>query len=38
MPHDPPKETAYLEVSSISNKLLLQVLAYRKVEKGAHEA
>ena len=37
MPYDPHKETAYLEASSISNKLLLQVLAHRKVEKGARE-
>jgi hypothetical protein len=37
MPYDPHKETTYLEVSSKSNKLLLQVLAYRKVEKGARK-
>jgi len=37
MPYDLHKRNAYLEVSSISNKSLLQVLAYRKVGKGARK-
>jgi hypothetical protein len=37
MPYDPHKETTYLEVSSKSNKLLLQVLVCRKVGRGARK-